>query len=452
MKVTRERLPESRVLLDIEVDPERLEKSLDAAYKRVASKAQVPGFRPGKAPRRVVERMVGRESLIREALDQLVPDVYNEALEQEDVHAVDQPELEIVELDPPHFKATVPVLPTVELNNYRDIRVEREAVEVTEEMVNEQIEMLRQRYATQVPVERPVGWGDIVIADVSASVDDEPFVEDNDAEFTLREGETLFIEGLAEAFYGMGAGEEKEVDLDLPEDFQVERLQGKTAHFKLTVKDVKEEQLPELDDDLAQEIDAEQFPTFQALQERVENDLRNSLEQQADSKLQQDALDQMVEQASLEYPRVYVEREIDSLIRENLGNDQQQYQDYLARIGQSEAEYRESLAENAESRVKRSLVLSELAEVENIEVTDEEVEEQLDKLVEPAGEEAPRLREMFATEDGMATIRRNLLSEKTLARVREIATLDEPAAQNAGDGQQAGAAGSDQTPEKEDAE
>ena len=431
MKVTRERLPESRVVLDIEVDSERLEKSIDAAYKRVSKNARIPGFRPGKAPRQIVERMVGREGLIREALDELVPDAYGQALEQEDVHPVAQPELEIIELDPVRFKATIPVQPTVELNDYRSVRVEREPVEVTDEMVAEQLEMLRQRFATQVPVERPIQWDDVVIGDVVASVEDEPFVEDRDAEFTVREGQTLLVEGLAEAFIGMSRDEEKEIDLDLPEEFPIERLQGKTAHFVLTVKDVKEEQLPELDDDFAQEVNADEFPTLDALKERIRNDIEEQMNRAADSKLQQEAIDKMVEIATLEFPRVMVDREVDELVRENLGNDRDRYMDYLTRIGQSEEEYRASMEEAAETRVKRSLVLLHLSEAESIEVSDEEIEAELDKLVEPAGEEAPKLREMFSTEEGKGTIRRNLLSEKTLARVKEIATLESEASDQA---------------------
>lgn len=453
MKVTLERLPESRVLLDIEVDPERLEKSLESAYRRVANKARIPGFRPGKAPRPIVERMVGREGLIREALDDLVPDVYNEVLEQEQVQAVDQPELEMVAFDPVHFKATVPVRPTVELNDYKDVRVEREDVEVTGEMVDEQIDTLRRRYATQVPVERPIQWGDVVIADVESTVDDEPFVEDRDAEFPVREDAPLLVEGLNEVFLGMSPGDEKEVDLPLPDDFQVERLQGKTAHFKLSVKDVKEEQLPELDDDFAQEVNPEEFPTFAALRERIETDLRKSYEQAADAKLQQAALDQMVEQATLEFPRVFVEREIDGLVRENLGNDREQYSAYLSRIGQTEEVFRDTMRETAEQRVRRSLVLSALTDAEGIEVTDADVEAELDRLVEPAGEEAGRLRELFASEDGSSTIRRNLLSEKTLARVREIATLDGTGSDSPeGDTAEAQPAGDEPTEKKEDAE
>ncbi len=428
VKVTLERLPESRVQLDIEVDDERLEKSLDVAYKRVANRARIPGFRPGKAPRRIVERMIGREGLIREALDQLVPDVYNEVLESEDVDAVDQPDLEIVEIDPVRFKATVPVRHSVELGDYKSIRVERDSTEVTDEMIDEQVEMLRRRFATQVPVERPVHWDDHLIGDVVSTIEDEPFVEDTDAEFALREGSVLLLPGLAEAFIGMSAGDEKVVELEIPDDFQVERFRGKTAKFTLTLKDVKEEELPEIDDDLAQEVNEGEFPTLEALRERIRNDIGEQSNQAADAKLQSEAVDKMVEIATMEYPRVYVDREVDAMIRDSVGNNRDAYLEHLGRLGQSEADYRASLEEDAEKRVKRSLVLSKIAEVEELDVTDEDVDAELDRIVAPAGDEADKLRDLFNNDEGRATIRRNVLSDRTLSRIKELVAGDAPAA------------------------
>lgn len=421
MKVTLERLPESRVLLDIEVDQDRLERSLDSAYKRVAKRARIPGFRPGKAPRRIVEQMIGREGLIREALDNLVPDAYNDAIEAESVEAVDQPELEIVELEPVRFKATVAVRPTVELGDYTSVRVEAEPVEVTREMVDEQVDMLRRRFAIHAPVERPAAWNDIVTADVAATVEEEEFLQDEDAEVTLREDQVLFVPGLAQAFIGMSAGEEKSLDLDLPDDFQVARFQGKTASFTLKVKDVKEEQLPDADDELAAQVNEEEFKTFDDLRKRIEDDLRDSLQRQEDARVQQEALDRMVEIASLEYPRVFVEREVDDLVREAVGNDRQQYLTYLSRLGKTEEDFRREFEETAVKRVERSLVMTNVADAEGLTATPEEVNARLDELVAPAGDESARLRELFGTPEGISSIQRNLLTEKTLARIREIA-------------------------------
>jgi trigger factor len=422
VKVTLERLPESRVQLEIEIDQDRLERSLDSAYRRIAAKSRFPGFRAGKAPRAVVERAVGRQGLIREALDKLVPDAYNEAIEAEDVQAIGQPELEIQELEPVRFLATVPVRPTVDLVAYKEIRVEREKAEVTPEMLDEQLLLLRRRYATQVPVERPAQWDDILTGDVRGEVDGDSFVEDENAEFPLREGQTLFVPGLAEAFLGMAKGDEKSVEVTMPEDFRSERLQGKQATFKLKVHEIKEEQLPEADDEFANQVNAEDFPTFDSLKERITTDLQKSLDDQGDAKQRNEAVDKLVEGATLEYPQLLVEREMDHLVRESMGNDQQQFVNYLRRLGRTEQEYRETLREAAETRVRRSLALSHLAEAEGLDVTAEEIEEELDTLVAPMGDDAARFRQMFATEDGVSTIRRNLISKKTLDRLAAIAS------------------------------
>lgn len=428
MKVTIERLPESRVQLDVEVDQERLEQALDAAYRRLAPKTRVPGFRPGKAPRAMVERHLGRDRLVSEALDRLVPDVYNEVIEQEDVDAIAQPHLDKVELDPVRLKFIVPVRPSVDLGDYRSIRVERKDVAVTDEMVEEQITLLRRRYAIHVPVERPATWNDVLTADVSGTADDEPFLNDEGAEFALREGQVLLMPGLAEAFVGMSKGEEKDVELRVPDDFRFESLRGKTAKFHIAVREVKEEQLPEANDELAAQVNAEEFPDFATLRARIVSDLEKALAEEESARLRSEAIDALVTGATIDYPNVLVEREIDHIIQGQMGNDQRQYAAYLARVGRSESQFRESLRPAAEQRLKRSLALSQLAEVEGIDVTPDEIEAEIDRLAEPMGEEAERFRQMFRTAQGISSIRNTLLSQKTLDRLVAIATGEAPEA------------------------
>ena len=230
----------------------------------------------------------------------------------------------------------------------------------------------------------------------------------------------LFVEGLAEGFLGMKKGETKELTLPIPADFRVERLQGKDAKFTLHIREVKEEELPELDDEFAAMINAEEFENLEALRSRIESDLRANLEQNAENTLRNAAVDKLVETATLEYPKLLVEHEIDHLVREATGNDQAQYQAYLRTVGRSEADFRETWREAADLRVRRSLVLAELAEAEGLDVTAEEIDEELDSLVAPMGDDAARFRQMFASEEGVATIRRNLLSRKTLDRLAAI--------------------------------
>ncbi|MCC6381071.1 MAG: trigger factor [Dehalococcoidia bacterium] len=426
MKVTLERLPESRVLLEIEVDEDRLSRSLDAAYKRLAPRARVPGFRPGKAPRPMIEKALGRARLMDEALNKLIPDAYNEALASEEVDAIAQPELEIVEIEPVRFKATVPVRPTVSLGDYRALRVDKEETAVTDEMVAEQLLLLRRRHALHVPVARPVQWNDVLIADVRGTVDGDPFVEDEDAEFALREGQLMLVPGLAETFLGMSKGEEKQAELPIPADFRLERLQGKTAAFVLHVKEVKEEQLPDEDDEFASSVNAEEFPTFAALEERVRTDLEKAHDDEAEAKLRNAAVDRLVAGAALDFPAVLVEREIDHLVQESTGNDVNAYRTYLQRVGRTEAEYREALRETATQRVCRSLVLNQLAADEQLDVSGDEIEQELDRLSSTMGAEAERFRQLFTSPQGIGSIGRNLMSQKTLDRLAAVVKGEAP--------------------------
>ncbi len=420
VKVTLERLPESRVQLEIEVEPDRLERSLDAAYKRLVPKLRVPGFRPGKAPRPVVERMLGREELIREALESLLPDVYREAVEGEDVDAIAPPEIEVLETEPVRFKATVPVRPTITLGDYRAIRLDPETVEVTDEMFAEQMALIRRRFATIAPVERGAQWGDILTADIMGTVDGAPLVQDEDVEFQLNEGQRLLLPGLAEEFLGMEAESEKAVELPVPDDFPGQ-ARGGTASLTLALKAVKEEELPEEDDDLARQVNADEFETIDQLRERVRADLLETLQRRADEAYRLQAVDELVERSGVEYPAVLLDREVDELIRETHGSDARAFQAHLAQVGQTPAEFRESYREPAAHRLRRSLVLSEFGQAEGVGVSEEEVAERREEMLKPLGENAAAMRNVFESERGAAGIRQDLLTNKTLDRLRAIA-------------------------------
>ncbi len=468
LKVTLERLPESRVQLDIEVDQERLEKSLQVAYRKVAGKVRIPGFRPGKAPRHVVERMIGREGLIREALDALVPDAYNDAIKEHDIDAIDQPELEILELEPVRFKATVPVRPTIDLGDYKSLRVEQAPVVFDDEELERQMLRLRRQHATHVPVERGAEWNDHLIASVigkfapdaeatgeeiekaeaagaeavaeaeaSIVVDSEAeaaevavevaeaaemitFIEDEDADFALREGEELLVPGLSEAFLGMTAGEKKDLVIDVPEGFRIERLAGKAVHIALELKEIKEEQLPELDEEFADSVNA-MFKSYDELREDIARQLRERTQNEADNAYRNKAIELLLEGATLEYPTIMVDREIDNVIRDSTGSDVQSYRAYLQRVGRSEEEFRETFREAAAIRVRRGLVLGKLADTEEIAATVDDIQGELDKMFSELAEDDGRFRELIDSEMGRDTVRRDLINRKTMERLLAIA-------------------------------
>lgn len=430
MKVTLERLPESRVQLAVEVDQERVDKQFEAAYRRLAPKARIPGFRPGKAPRQLVERHLGRERIMAEALDKLVPDVYNEVLTSEQLDAVAQPSLDKVDLDPVVLTFTVPVRPTVELGDYRSIRVESQPVEVTDEDIAAEIMTIRKRHATHVPVERPAQWGDWLIADVKAVAGDDEFIDDKEAEFSIREGRPLVTEGLAEAIVGMSKGETKTIDLKLPDDFQLERLRGKDATFTITIHEVKEEQLPPEDDELAGLVDSEGLDSLEALKQRIRDNLLAIRQEEEDRRFRTAAIDALVAGAQIEYPEVLVEHEIDHVVKDITGTEMSQYAMHLQRIGRSEAEFRAQFRDAAAERLKRGLVLAKLTEVEGIDVTSDDIDAEIDRLSETLGQEdGARFRELLSTVEGIESIRRTLISQRTLERLVTIAKGEASAAE-----------------------
>lgn len=432
MKVSTERIPESQVVLKIEVDDDQLEKAKASAYRRLSAKARIPGFRPGKAPRNIVEQHLGEHTILHEALDRLLPELYKEALEQEDIDPIDRAEYELVTEQPLVAKFTVPVRPEVELGDYASLRVPREPIVVEPERVQEGLESLRHRYSTVEPVTRPVQWGDVLRADVHAEVDGTQLFKEEDAEFQLVEGRSLSLPGFAEGLIGKEKGAEFSLELTVPEDSQDQRLRGKTAQYRVQLKEVKQEVLPELDDDFARQV-GEGFDSLAALRTRVEEDLRAAVEEQARQQYEEKALDALVEQSEMEYPPVLLEREADRLLQEQAGvrsggqtrrDGAQELERYLQRIGRPEAEVRAELRPIAETRIRRSLVLSRLTEAENIDVTDAGVEGEIERLSTSAGSQSDELRRIFSGDSAKESLRRSLLTRKTLERLVQIASRD----------------------------
>jgi trigger factor len=327
-------------------------------------------------------------------------------------------------------KFTVPIRPTVELGDYTSLRVEREPVTVDAERVQEALEGLRHRYAVYEPVARPIAWGDIVRADVNGQVESTTLVKEEDVEFQLSEGRVVSLPGFAEALIGKEKGSEFEVEVPVPDDAPDERLRGKTATYKVTIKEIKQEVLPELDDEFARQV-GEGFATLEDLRKRVEDDLRQALEQEADHEHHDRVIAALAEQAELTYPPVLVEREVERLLRDQTGagqlaagrsvSEKEQLEQYLQRMGRSEEEIRAELRPVAEQRVLRSLVLSQLAEAEDILVAESEVEEEIDRLASGAGDQAEEVRRLFSTENAKESLRRSLKTRRTLERLVAIA-------------------------------
>ncbi len=434
MAITTERL-EGRglVALQIEVDPERVDKHMDRAVARISKQVRIPGFRPGKADRKVVERHVGTAAILQEALEELVPEVYNEALESEQIDAIDQPEFELESTDPLVVKATVPVRPLVDLNDYQSLRAPREQIEVTEEQVQDTFLQLRRQFAVLEPVERAVEWDDHVRADVSVQVEGHPDEHtEEDAEFPVREGAVVSLPGFVERLVGLEVGEHT-IEFTLDADLPSEELAGKQATYKVNLKEVKREVLPDLDDEFVASLDEDGVETVAQLDERIRTDLQAQAERVTREAYHNEIVDLLLATASLDYPQVLVEREIERTIdRESnhASHTPEGMQNWLKSIGKAEDEVREMFREQADLIVRRALVLGELIDAEDIEVSEEQIDEEIDSLVgqvtgPAAGGNQEAIRNLFDTPDGRNSIRNQLMTRFAIERLEEICSQPE---------------------------
>jgi trigger factor len=428
VKVSTEKIPESQVVMTIEVEPERLEEARGKALRKLAPRAKVPGFRPGKAPDAMIRRYLGEERILDEALDALVPVVYREAVEaDESIDPIARPRLVIETTEPLVVKATIPVRPTIELGDYKAVRVEAQTVEVDEDRVAQTLQTLRERAATLEPSEHEIRWNDVVTFDLHSAVGERKFIDQQDVQVQLTEDRDVLFPGFEEELLGHSKGETVEFDLAVPEEVKTEDLAGKQAHFTVAIKEMKEEVLPELDDEFAKQV-GDGYETVDALRERIRADIRRYEEEQRDNRYQDEALTKLVEQATIEYPPVMLESEIDRMVHDQAGHIEEGrgLEQYLAALGKTEEQVREEFQPIADTRLRRSLILTEVSDAENIDVTPQEVEDEIDRMSAQAGAQASRMRELFGREEGRESIRRNMLTRKTLDRLVEIATQDLP--------------------------
>lgn len=436
MVVTTERLPRSQVSLLIEVAAERVEASMEKAARRIAERVKIRGFRPGKAPRPIVEQTVGRGAILQEALDQLVPDVYQEALESESIEPVDQPDIELTSTEPLVVKATVPVRPSIELRDYAALRVPRPEARDAEPLLEETIGGLRRRYATLEPVDRPIMWNDTVRADVTITFagKDDPEKEE-DTEFSVREDQAGVLPGFLDGLIGLVRGGPHDFTIDIPADFEVEEFAGESAFCSVLIHDVKEEVLPDLDDDFARSLD-EGFDTLEALRTSLSERITERLVDETLSDYRNELLDLLVAHAELDYPEILVNREVDRMIdlqSNHASHTREELDRWLATIDQTEEEVRDALRDPADHAVRRALVLSELVRAEGLSVEpaaiDAEVEKMIATTVDSIGGNRPdldlqsvaRLRQLVESAENRAAVQDRLLTTLAMDRLAEIA-------------------------------
>jgi trigger factor len=373
-------------VLTVEVDVETVNKGLEAAFKKVVKQVNIPGFRKGKIPRGLFEQRFGVESLYQDALDIILPEAYASAIEEAGIFPVDRPDIDVEQMEKGKelvFKATVTVKPEVKLGDYKGLEVEKVDTEVTEEDVENEIKTLQERQAELVIKEDGnVETGDTVVIDFEGFVDGETFEGGKAENYSLEIGSGSFIPGFEEKLVGTKAGEEKEVEVTFPEEYHAAELAGKPATFKVTVHEIKGKELPGLDDEFAKDVDDE-VETLAELKEKTKKKLIESKEHQAKHAVEDAVVEKAAENAEIDIPEAMIDTEVDRMVQEFTQRLQTQGMNldlYFQFSGQDEQALRAQMKEDALKRVRINLTLEAIANAENIEVSDEEAEEEINKM------------------------------------------------------------------------
>jgi trigger factor len=424
LKVTTKDLGDRQVMLTIEVDEKRVESTLRGVARRIARQYNIPGFRRGRAPYHVILQRFGREALLQEALDGLGQQIYQDALEEEELEPYAAASLEDIQLDPLVFRMCVPLQPIIDLGDYRQLRIEPPVVSVDDEQVNAELENLRQDNVILEPADdRPAAIGDMVTLDVDAEVDGESYVYEEDYVLALDVEDKTFTAGFVEQVVGMTVDEEKQFTLPLPHDeTQDEEVEKQEATYTITLQDVKTRILPDLDDDLARTVG--DFDTLEELRQDIYDGLEQEAQRQADFTYTEEAIEALVAQATIEYPPDLIEDQLDDEIEnieERLKAQGLDLDDYIKLSGQTREAFRESLRPQAEKSARRSLVMSELAYQEKLDIAEDEVDERIASMASDWGEQADALREILSSPENVRSVINNLLADKVIQRLVAIA-------------------------------
>ena len=410
MSVQVEKLEKNMAKLTIEVAPEELEKAIEGAYQKNKSKISVPGFRKGKVPRQMIERMYGKEVFYEDAVNALIPEAYEKAVDECEEEIVSSPKIEVEQVEagkPFIFTAEVALKPEVKLGKYKGVKVEKADTEVTDEEVDKEIDKERESNARNIDVtDRAVKDGDIVTLDFEGFVDGTAFEGGKGENYPLTIGSGTFIHGFEEQLVGAEIGKETEVNVTFPEDYQAEDLKGKAAVFKCTVKEIKEKELPTLDDEFASEVS--EFETLAEYKADIRGRLEERKAKAAREAKEAAVIEEIIKDSDMEIPEAMIETQQRQMIDEFAQRIQMQgltLEQYFQFTGASYDQMIEQVKPQAEKRIQSRLVLEAVAAAEKIEATEEDYEEELKSMAEAYQMEVDKVKE--------------LLPEKSVQQIKE---------------------------------
>jgi trigger factor len=426
MQVTQEQTGPCEVDLRIEIDAEKVSSAVDETYKELAKRTKIPGFRPGKAPRAVVERFVGEERVKNHTADKLIHPAYSEALKEAEIEAWAPADVELVEFEfgkPLVFKAKVPLAPKVELGDYVGMEIERKLVPVTGEMVDEEIDTYLERAARLDPItDRPAQDGDTIVVEIKD--EDEPEAEPKRQVTEIGDNLPDFDGGVT----GMNVGDQKTIKIAYPDDHAAEELRGKCKTFQVKLVELYVRTLPELDDGWVKQNFAsetaqgdqpasESVDTVQKLRAAIKGEMERLAQRDADAGVRDQVIDKLVETSKIDFPEVMVTERVDARLSdllEELKKRKLTLDDYLKHLAKSIEELREEFGEDAKEALRANLVIYEVVEKENIKVEDEDIESEIKSMAESRKVPVESIRAYLDSTDGLGTVKYRLLRKKVL--------------------------------------
>lgn len=416
-KTTLEKLDNNKVKLTIHVGQDSFEEGMQKSYLKNRKSISIPGFRKGKVPRKVMEQYFGESILYEDAINEVFPPAYDQAVKETGIEPVDRPELDIVQIGSDQdfiFTAEVTVKPEVELGQYKGFEVDRVEYIVTDEEVEERIKQTLEQNARWVSVEdRPVKTGDRVILDYSGSIDGELFEGGTAEKQNLEIGSGHFIPGFEEKMVGMELGEEKDLKVTFPEEYHAEELKGKEAIFHVKLHEIKEKELPDLDDEFAKDVS--EFDTLDEYRADIKQKLEKNAEERSNTELKNNLIDLAVNNAKVDIPDVMVDFELDNMLRDidnQLRYNGLNIESYLKIANTSIDDFRAQYKDDAYNRVKTQLVIEAIGKAENIEVSEEDYEKQYELLAKQYNQEVETIKKSL--QGGLEHLENSIIAEKTI--------------------------------------
>lgn len=425
MSVKIEKPEKNVVKLEIQVEAKAFDEYLNKAFLKNKSRFNIPGFRKGKAPRAMVERYYGEGVLYEDAINFACAEAYDKAIDENDIKPVDRPEIDVVQIGSGQdfiFTATVTVMPEVVLGEYKGLEAKKDDVVITDDDVEEELKRVADRNSKLITIEdRPVQDGDTVNIDFEGSVDGVPFDGGTAKGYTLVVGSGTFIPGFEDQLIGAALGSEVDVNVTFPEDYHSEDLKGKAALFKVKINEIKKKELPEINDEFASDVS--EFETLEEYKADIRKKLTERAQAEADRNFEEEIIKKAVDNAQCDIPEVMVNRRLDGML--NQFDMQLRYQgmnleNYMKMMGMEESKLREDFRENAYQDVKTQLVMEKIAEVENVEVTPEEYEEELKQIADRYNQPVEEMKKHLRGDD-IEYIKDSIERRKTVALLVENA-------------------------------